>query len=79
MAGVNTTALQLLGKNITYRDLVLETNLPETLNTLYSGLVLAVQIPAPGLGIEYALLIREPEYSFDEYIDLDDLILVSVS
>ena len=62
MAIANFTGLQLLGKSISYRDLALESLLPETLNTSYPALVVAVQVPMPDSGIESAILLREPLY-----------------
>ncbi|MFM7015405.1 MAG: hypothetical protein ACKOX3_03660 [Bacteroidota bacterium] len=78
MATANFTGLQLLGKSISYRDLALERIDPDTLLTSYTAVVLAVQIAAPNSGVENALLLRESLYSFDEYIDTEDLLILSV-
>jgi hypothetical protein len=78
MATANFTGLQLLGKSISYRDLALERIDPDTLLTSHTALVLAVQIAAPNSGVENALLLREPLYSFDEYIDLEDILILTV-
>jgi hypothetical protein len=79
MATANFTGLQLLGKSISYRDLALESLLPETLNTSYPALVVAVQVPMPDSGIESAILLREPLYLIDEYFNIEDIIVLSVS
>jgi|JI8StandDraft_1071087.scaffolds.fasta_scaffold21687_2 hypothetical protein len=79
MAIANFTGLQLLGKSISYRDLALESLLPETLNTSYPALVVAVQVPMPDSGIESAILLREPLYLIDEYFNIEDIIVLSVS
>ena len=78
MATANFTGLQLLGKSISYRDLVLERIDPDTLFTSHTAIVLAVQIAAPNSGVENALLLREPLYSFDEYMDMEDILILSV-
>jgi hypothetical protein len=78
MAIANFTGLELLGKSISYRDLALERIHPDTLLTSHTALVLAVQIAAPNSGVEHALLLREPLYSFDEYVDIQDIIILSV-
>ena len=72
MAIANFTGLQLLGKSISYRDLALESLLPETLNTSYPALVVAVQVPMPDSGIESAILLREPLYLIDEYFNIEE-------
>ena len=79
MAIANFTGLQFLGKSISYRDLALESLLPETLNTSYPALVVAVQVPMPDSGIESAILLREPLYLIDEYFNIEDIIVLSVS
>ena len=79
MAIANFTGLQLLGKSISYRDLALESLLPETLNTSYPALVVAVQVPMPDSGIESVILLREPPYLVDEYFNIEDIIVLSVS
>lgn len=78
MAIADFTGLDLLGKSISYRDLALERIDPDTLLTSYTAIVIAVQIPAPGFGVEPALLLREPLYSFEDYYDIDDLLVLSV-
>lgn len=78
MATANFTGLQLLGKSISYRDLVLESLLPETLNTSYPALVVAVQVPMPDSDIESAILLREPLYLVDEYVNMEDILILSV-
>jgi hypothetical protein len=78
MATANFTGLQLLGKSISYRDLVLERIDPDTLLTSHTAVVLAVLIAAPNSGVENSLLLREPLYSFDEFFDMEDILILSV-
>lgn len=78
MAIADFTGLDLLGKSISYRDLALERIDPKTLLISYTAIVIAVQVPAPGFGVEAALLLREPLYSFEDYYDIDDIMVLSV-
>lgn len=78
MAIADFTGLDLLGKSILYRDLALERIYPDTLLTSYTAIVIAVQVPAPGFGVEPALLLRESLYQFEEYVDIDDVMVLSV-
>jgi hypothetical protein len=78
MAIANFTGLQLLGKSILYRDLVLESICPHTLLTSYPALVVAVQVPLPDSGVEHAILLREPISLFEEYFDLEEIIVLLV-
>lgn len=79
MAAANFTGLELLGKSISYRDLVLERIDPETLLTSYSALVIAVQVVAPESSVKPALLLRESLHQFEEYVEIDEILVLSVS
>jgi hypothetical protein len=80
MAIANFTGLELLGQTICFRDLRLESLLPESVSLdSFSGVVVAIQIPAPNSGIETALLIRDGDTFSEDYVDLEDIQILSIS
>lgn len=72
MASINSTqALSLLGKTL---DLVVCIPSPEGPDfDRFLGTIMAVQVPAPGMGIEWSALIRQEGLDHLEFIELDRL------
>lgn len=82
MAVAYSNPLDFLGKFISYRDLIVESQLPNTYQ--YVGRVLAVLVPAPDSGVQPALLVRYRELHksgtvipFEEFLELTDIEILS--
>lgn len=62
-----TNPIALLGHTIDFAEVIGDSMYR------YTARVLGVQVPLPGSGVEWALLLDRPDFSHQEYVPLDQL------